>query len=82
MRHNNVYKALYLRTWHILSAQEALATLGVIVTIYLVVGRVLGLQATQMDSAYIKQKGKIYLEPPESRSWGTRSENTRVCRLG
>lgn len=81
MRHNNVYKALYLGTWHIVSAQETMATLSVIITSYFVAGRVLGSQATEMGAIYIKQKGKVNLELPESRSWEARSRNTRDRKL-
>lgn len=73
-------KVLYLKTWHILGAQEMMATFDVITT-YFVAGRVLGLQATEVDVTYIKQKEDVYLEVPESRSWGTRSRNSRDCTL-
>lgn len=56
MRHNNVYKALYLGTWHIASAQEMMATLSVMITSYFVEGRVLGLPATEMAPPILRRK--------------------------
>lgn len=68
IRPNNMYKALHLRTQNIVSGQEMIATLDIIITTYFVVGRVLGLQAAERDSAHVMQKGKVHLELPESRS--------------